>query len=113
MQDKDLTGFQTVFNELIGYKLFHSFITDGGVSPESSKRCIEFHRRILEYKDLDCTVARKPIAKKIYNEFIMQDLLVMDHPFSIKLVNNVKGCLANDETDQNLFDVSYFMIINM
>ena len=107
MQEKGQICFDVIFNERIGYKLFRRFIFDSVSPVQHSKRSIQFYEMISEYEGLDCTTKRKPIAKQIYNEFIMPDLLVMDHPFKLDLASYVNDSLSKDETDLNLFSVSF------
>jgi hypothetical protein len=107
LQEREQLSFDVIFSERIGYRLFRKFIVESGPNAVCSKRCIKFHEMITEYRGLDCTVTRKPIAKRLYNEFIMPDLLVMDHPFDLELASYVNDSLSKDETDLDLFDVSW------
>ena len=104
LQENEQISFDIILGERIGYTLFKRFIFDG--CSRFSKRCIDFYEMISEYRCLDCTVTRKPIAKEIYKKFIMPDLLVMDQSFDSELASYVNGCLSKDETDLKLFDVS-------
>ena len=105
LEEKDLLSFDTIFAERIGYQLFERYIFDHG--SKFSIKCIMFHKMISEYKSLDSTATRKPIAKLVYNEFIMPDRLAMVHPFGSELALYVNDCLSKDETDPNLFNVSH------
>lgn len=107
LQDRGQISFDVIFGEHIGYRLFRNFITESGSNKDFSKKYIKFYEMITEYRGLDCTVTRKPIAKRLYNEFIMPDLLAMNHPFDSELASYVNDSLSNDETDLELFDVSY------
>ncbi|XP_063694905.1 G protein-coupled receptor kinase 3-like [Bolinopsis microptera] len=102
LEENEQISFDIILSERIGYTLFKRFIFDGYSG--FSKKCIDFYEMISEYRCLDCTVTRKPIAKEIYKRFIMPDLLAMDQSFDSELASYVNDCLSKDETDLNLFD---------
>lgn len=117
ISEHGLQTFDAVFDDLIGYQLFQKYVYEGGsltfpFIALQSKKCIQLYEMICDYERLDNTAKRKPIAKKIYNTFIMPDLLEMNHPFGLGLAHKVRDAVANEETEATLFDVSTWLDVN-
>ncbi|KAL7670906.1 hypothetical protein ACOME3_005822 [Neoechinorhynchus agilis] len=72
-------NFNYIFNTRHGFLLFKEFCYQGFYQPITE---IQFYEEILNYEKIESNIDRLQSAKKIYDGFIMPELLAHDFKFS-------------------------------
>jgi len=95
-------NFNCIFDEKIGYLLFHEFCT--GSECDESVPQILFYEAIKEYEVLQTVEERLPRAREIFDNHIMKELLSCSHVFSVEALYHVRDLLNKNEVPVALFE---------
>ncbi|KOX67318.1 G protein-coupled receptor kinase 1 [Melipona quadrifasciata] len=66
--------------------------------------CVDALESIKAYEKLECPEERRKLAKEIYDNFIMKELLAHSHEYSAEAVSHVHKYLMKNEVPVNLFE---------
>ncbi|CAG7720404.1 unnamed protein product [Allacma fusca] len=100
MEKKGEVNFDKIFNQRLGYLLFKEFCE----SVEDSIPQIRFYEEIKKYEKLETKEERQKLAREIYDNFIMKELLSHTHNFTKEAVDHVQKHLLKGDVPPNLFE---------
>ncbi|KOC64519.1 G protein-coupled receptor kinase 1 [Habropoda laboriosa] len=101
LEKKKEVTFDKIFNQMFGYLLFKDFCENVAEEPIPQLR---FYEEIKAYEKLECPEERRKLAKEIYDNFIMKELLAHSHEYSAEAVAHVHKYLMKNEVPVNLFE---------
>lgn len=93
--------FEKIFNQRLGYLLFKQFCEEISLEPVPQ---LAFYEEIRRYEKLETIEERRKLAREIYDNFIMKELLSHTHSFSKESVAHVQKYLTKNEVPNNLFE---------
>nr|XP_039268673.1 beta-adrenergic receptor kinase 2-like [Styela clava]XP_039268674.1 beta-adrenergic receptor kinase 2-like [Styela clava] len=97
--ERGLVTFDEVFEQHIGYRLFREYCNELDMPPH-----MKFYEEIRAYKETDDDESRKELAKLIYDEYIMKELLSCSYDFTKKAMDHVRDKLMKEEHPLDLFN---------
>lgn len=101
LEKKKEVNFDKIFNQMFGYLLFKDYCENVAEEPIPQLR---FYEEIKAYEKLECPEERRKLAKEIYDNFIMKELLAHSHEYSSEAVSHVHKYLMKNEVPVNLFE---------
>ena len=101
LEKKKEVNFDKIFNQMFGYLLFKDFCENVAEEPIPQLR---FYEEIKAYEKLECPEERRKLAREIYDNFIMKELLAHTHEYSAEAVSHVHKYLMKNEVPVNLFE---------
>jgi beta-adrenergic-receptor kinase len=101
LTDRNEVNFDSIFDQKLGYLLFHEFCTTDCDEPVPQ---IHFYEAIKEYERLQSVEDRLPRAREIFDNHIMKELLSCSHSFSIEATCHVRELLLKQEVPAGLFE---------
>lgn len=94
-------NFDKIFNQKLGYLLFREFCESVSDEPVPQLR---FYEEIKRYEKLETPEDRRKVAREIYDNFIMKELLSHTYTYSKESVSYVQKHLTKNEVPVNLFE---------
>ncbi|KAI9562065.1 G-protein-coupled receptor kise [Daphnia sinensis] len=94
-------NFDKIFNQRLGFLLFKQYCEE--VSDEPIPQ-LAFYEEIKRYEKLETTEERRKLAREIYDNFIMKELLSHTHTYSKDSVAHVQKYLTKNEVPVHLFE---------
>lgn len=101
LEKNNEVNFDTIFNQMLGYLLFKDFCETVAEEPIPQLR---FYEEIKAYEKLECPEERRKLAREIYDNYIMKELLSHSHEYSQEAVSHVHKYLMKNEVPVNLFE---------
>ncbi|XP_054267062.1 G protein-coupled receptor kinase 1 isoform X1 [Macrosteles quadrilineatus] len=101
LEKKNEVNFDKIFNQVLGYLLFKDFCENVSEEPVPQLR---FYEQIKQYEKLECPDERRKLAREIYDNFIMKELLAHAHDYPKDAVAHVQKYLMKNEVPVNLFE---------
>ncbi|CAG4971835.1 unnamed protein product [Colias eurytheme] len=101
MEKKNEVNFDKIFNQVLGYLLFKEFCEQTSEEPVPH---LKFYEEIKLFEKQECVEERRRIARDIYDNFIMKELLAHSHDYSKECVAHVQKYLMKHEVPPNLFE---------
>ncbi|XP_076477830.1 G protein-coupled receptor kinase 1 isoform X2 [Bombus vancouverensis nearcticus] len=101
LEKKREVNFDKIFNQMFGYLLFKDYCENVAEEPIPQ---LSFYEEIKVYEKLECPEERRILAKEIYDNFIMKELLAHSHEYSAEAVSHVHKYLMKNEVPVNLFE---------
>ncbi|OXU25738.1 hypothetical protein TSAR_000598 [Trichomalopsis sarcophagae] len=101
LEKKNEVNFDKIFNQMLGYLLFKDFCENTSEEPIPQLR---FYEQIKAYEKLECPEERRKLAREIYDNYIMKELLAHTHKYSADAVSHVQEYLIKNEVPVNLFE---------
>ncbi|CAG5089839.1 Similar to Gprk1: G protein-coupled receptor kinase 1 (Drosophila melanogaster), partial [Cotesia congregata] len=101
LEAKNDVNFDKIFNQMLGYLLFKEFCETVSEEPVPQLR---FYEEIKAYEKLEAPEERRKLAREIYDNFIMKELLAHSHEYSTDAVSHVHKYLMKNEVPVNLFE---------
>ncbi|CAG0878911.1 unnamed protein product, partial [Darwinula stevensoni] len=95
--------FEKIFNQRLGYLLFKEYCET--ISEEPIPQ-IKFYEEIKRYEKTENLEERRKLAREIYDNFIMRELLSNSHSYSKDVVNHVQKYLTKNEVPCDLFELT-------
>ncbi|XP_070508452.1 G protein-coupled receptor kinase 1 [Chironomus tepperi] len=93
--------FDKIFNQKIGFLLFKDYCENYREDPVPQ---LKFYEEIRNFEKTECAEERKKLAKSIYDNFIMKEMLSHTHEYSKECVAHVNSHLQKNEVPTNLFE---------
>ncbi|XP_022106066.1 beta-adrenergic receptor kinase 2-like isoform X1 [Acanthaster planci] len=100
LEERNEITFEKIFKQKLGFLLFKDFCENVSEVPVPQ---LEFYEEIIEYEKLDSEEERLKRARKIFDNYVMKDLLSSSHPFSNEAVESVRQSLIKREVPTDLF----------
>ncbi|XP_059481105.1 G protein-coupled receptor kinase 1 [Neocloeon triangulifer] len=100
LEKKGEVNFDKIFNQVLGYLLFKDMCEN----LEEPVPQLKFYEEIKKYEKLDAVEDRRRVAREIYDNFIMKELLAHSHDYSKETVAQVQKQLMKNEVPVNLFE---------
>lgn len=99
--------FDKIFNQKLGFLLFKEYCNSLYDEPVPQ---LKFYEEIKRYEKLETDEERWKVAKNIYDQFIMKELLSSSHTYSKKTLEPVQTHLAkyNPNNNKNSLPTSLF-----
>jgi len=88
-------------SDFAGFLLFKQYCEE--INPEPVPQ-LTFYEEIRRYEKLETVEERRKLAREIYDNFIMKELLSHTHSFSKESVAHVQKYLTKNEVPNNLFE---------
>jgi len=110
LEKKEEVNFDKIFNQVLGYLLFKDFcehLPEDEQIPE-----INFYDEIKRYEKLESVDERRKLARDIYDNYIMKELLSHTHNYPKDAVAHVQKYLMKNEVPVNLFEPYIKVIFN-
>ncbi|XP_025195273.1 G protein-coupled receptor kinase 1 isoform X1 [Melanaphis sacchari] len=110
LEKKEEVNFDKIFNQVLGYLLFKDFcehLPEDEQIPE-----INFYDEIKRYEKLESIDERRKLARDIYDNYIMKELLSHTHNYPKDAVAHVQKYLMKNEVPVNLFEPYIKVIFN-
>ncbi|XP_024874981.1 G protein-coupled receptor kinase 1-like isoform X1 [Temnothorax curvispinosus] len=101
LEKNNEVNFDKIFNQMLGYLLFKDFCETVAEEPIPQLR---FYEEIKAYEKLECPEERRKLAREIYDNYIMKELLAHSHEYSQEAVSHVHKYLMKNEVPVNLFE---------
>ncbi|XP_063972850.1 G protein-coupled receptor kinase 1 [Diachasmimorpha longicaudata] len=101
LEKKGEAEFNKIFNQTLGYLLFKDFCETVAEEPIPQLR---FYDEIKAYEKLETVEERQKLAREIYDNYIMKELLAHSHEYSRAAVAWVHKYLMKNEVPLHLFD---------
>uniref|UniRef100_A0ABD2WF83 G protein-coupled receptor kinase n=1 Tax=Trichogramma kaykai TaxID=54128 RepID=A0ABD2WF83_9HYME len=101
LEKKNEVNFDKIFNQMLGYLLFKDFCENSSDEPIPQLR---FYEQIKAYEKLECPDERRKLAREIYDNYIMKELLAHSHAYSEDTITHVQDHLVKHEVPVNLFE---------
>jgi beta-adrenergic-receptor kinase len=101
LEKKNDITFDKIFHQRLGYLLFKDFCEN--VADDSALH-IKFYEEIIRYEKTETLEERRKLARDIYDNFIMKELLSHTHIFSKSAVDHVQKQLLKGECPSHLFE---------
>ncbi|XP_037728538.1 G protein-coupled receptor kinase 1 isoform X3 [Drosophila subpulchrella] len=96
-------NFHKIFNEVLGYLLFKDFCEYDSDEPIQQ---LKFFEQIKIFEKTECYEERKKLAREIYDNFIMEEMLSHTYEYSKNAVASVQKYLLKNEVPVNLFELT-------
>ncbi|XP_046442093.1 G protein-coupled receptor kinase 1-like [Daphnia pulex] len=93
--------FDKIFNQRLGFLLFKQYCEE--ISDEPIPQ-LGFYEEIKRYEKLETIEDRRKLAREIYDNFIMKELLSHTHTYSKEAVAHVQKYLTKNEVPAHLFE---------
>ncbi|XP_011630610.1 LOW QUALITY PROTEIN: G protein-coupled receptor kinase 1 [Pogonomyrmex barbatus] len=100
LEKNNETTFDKIFHQMFGYLLFKQFCE----TTEDVISHLRFYEEIKTYEKLENTEERRNTARRIYDNYIMQELLSHTYEYSQEAVSHVHKYLVKNEVPDNLFE---------
>ncbi|XP_023248639.1 G protein-coupled receptor kinase 1 [Copidosoma floridanum] len=100
LEKKNEVNFDKIFNQMLGYLLFKDFCENA----EEPIPQLRFYEQVKAYEKLECPEERRKLAREIYDNYIMKELLAHTHEYSQSAVEHVQEYLLKNEVPVNLFE---------
>ncbi|XP_039227184.1 G protein-coupled receptor kinase 1 isoform X5 [Drosophila yakuba] len=94
-------NFHKIFNEVLGYLLFKDFCENDSDEPIQQ---LKFFEQIKIFEKTECYDERKKMARDIYDNFIMEEMLSHTYEYSKHAVASVQKYLLKNEVPVELFE---------
>ncbi|GAB6030161.1 G protein-coupled receptor kinase 1 [Chamberlinius hualienensis] len=94
-------NFDKIFNQKLGFLLFREFCETIYEEPVPQ---LKFYEVIKEYEKMETAEERRKMAREIYDNSIMKELLSHTHMYSKEAVTHVQKYLTKNEVPVNLFE---------
>jgi beta-adrenergic-receptor kinase len=91
--------FEKIFNQELGFLLFKDFCNACCDEPVPQ---LKFYEEIKRFEKLETDEERWKVAKDIYDQFIMKELLSSSHSYSKQTLESVQNHLAKCSTPANM-----------
>ncbi|CAH0390418.1 unnamed protein product [Bemisia tabaci] len=101
LEKKNEVNFDTIFKEVLGFRLFKEFCES---IPDEPIPQLSFYEQIKQYEKLETVEERMKLAKEIYDNYIMKELLASSHDYPKEAVTHVQSFLMKNEVPVNLFE---------
>ncbi|KAG5321709.1 GPRK1 kinase, partial [Acromyrmex charruanus] len=101
LEKNNEVNFDKIFNQMLGYLLFKDFCETVAEEPIPQLR---FYEEIKAYEKLECPEERRKLAREIYDNYIMKELLSHSHEYSQEAVAHVHKYLMKNEVPVDLFE---------
>ncbi|XP_071479220.1 G protein-coupled receptor kinase 3-like isoform X2 [Diadema antillarum] len=105
---KEIT-FDKVFGQKLGYLLFKDYCEN---CADVQVQQLQFYEAIKDYEKRDTLDDRLEEARRIFDNYIMKEVLSCTHQFSKEAVENVRQKLTNQEAKPDLFSEYITEILN-
>ncbi|GAB0096082.1 RGS domain [Sergentomyia squamirostris] len=102
LEKENEISFDKIFNQILGYLLFKDFCENISEEPVPH---LKFYEQIKNYEKTECHDERRKLAREIYDNFIMKEMLSHTHEYSKEAVSHVQKYLMKNEVPVNLFEV--------
>jgi len=97
----DEVNFDKIFNQRLGFLLFKQYCEE--ISGEAVPQ-LSFYEEIKRYEKMETVEERRKLAREIYDNFIMKELLSHTHSYSKESVAHVQKYLTKNEVPTPLFE---------
>ncbi|XP_041674030.1 G protein-coupled receptor kinase 1 isoform X2 [Drosophila eugracilis] len=94
-------NFHKIFNEVLGYLLFKDFCENDSDEPIQQ---LKFFEQIKLFEKTECYDERKKLAREVYDNFIMEEMLSHTYEYSKNAVASVQKYLLKNEVPVDLFE---------
>ncbi|XP_018788744.1 PREDICTED: G protein-coupled receptor kinase 1 [Bactrocera latifrons] len=94
-------NFHKIFNQILGYLLFKDFCENDSEEPIQQ---LKFYEQIKNFEKTESYEERKELAREIYDNFIMEEMLSHTYEYSKEAVASVQKYLLKNEVPVNLFE---------
>ncbi|KAG4078925.1 hypothetical protein HA402_010877 [Bradysia odoriphaga] len=101
LEKENEISFDKIFNQILGYLLFKDFCENVSEEPVPH---LKFYEEIKSYEKTECHDERRKLAREIYDNFIMKEMLSHTHEYSKEAVAHVQKYLMKNEVPVNLFE---------
>uniref|UniRef100_A0A1B0DAJ7 Uncharacterized protein n=1 Tax=Phlebotomus papatasi TaxID=29031 RepID=A0A1B0DAJ7_PHLPP len=101
LEKENEISFDKIFNQILGYLLFKDFCENVSEEPVPH---LKFYEQIKNYEKTECHDERRKLAREIYDNFIMKEMLSHTHEYSKEAVSHVQKYLMKNEVPVNLFE---------
>lgn len=97
----DEVNFDKIFNQRLGFLLFKQYCEE--ISDEAVPQ-LSFYEEIKRFEKMETVEERRKLAREIYDNFIMKELLSHTHSYSKESVAHVQKYLTKNEVPTQLFE---------
>nr|AAF05109.1 G protein-coupled receptor kinase type 2 [Homarus americanus] len=94
-------NFDKIFNQKLGYLLYKDFSENVCEDPVHQ---LKFYEEIKTYEKIENKEERRKVAREIYDNFIMKELLSNTHAYNKESVAFVQKHLTKNEVPTDLFE---------
>lgn len=94
-------NFEKIFNQKLGYLLYKDFSENVCEEPVHQ---LKFYEEIKTYEKIENKEERRKVAREIYDNFIMKELLSNTHAYNKESVAFVQKHLTKNEVPTDLFE---------
>jgi len=101
LEKMDEVTFDKIFNQRLGFLLFKQYCEE--ISDEALPQ-LSFYEEIKRYEKMETVEERRKLAREIYDNFIMKELLSHTHSYSKESVAHVQKYLTKNEVPAHLFE---------
>ncbi|XP_020809811.1 G protein-coupled receptor kinase 1 isoform X2 [Drosophila serrata] len=101
LEKENELNFHKIFNEVLGYLLFKDFCENDSDEPIQQ---LKFYEQIKTFEKTECYDERKKLAREIYDNFIMEEMLSHTYEYSKDAVASVQKYLLKNEVPVDLFE---------
>ncbi|XP_068144802.1 G protein-coupled receptor kinase 1 [Drosophila tropicalis] len=101
LEKENELNFHKIFNEVLGYLLFKDFCENDSDEPIQQ---LKFYEQIKNFEKTECYEERKKLAREIYDNFIMEEMLSHTYEYSKDAVASVQKYLLKNEVPMDLFE---------
>ncbi|KAK2574055.1 Beta-adrenergic receptor kinase 2 [Acropora cervicornis] len=103
LSERGEVQFDKIFDQTIGYLVFKDFCETQCDEPVPQ---LAFYEKIKEYEKLQFLDERLIMAKEIYDNHIMTELLARSHSFSVQAETKVREAIRSKELTSTLFELT-------
>ncbi|XP_034650840.1 G protein-coupled receptor kinase 1 isoform X2 [Drosophila subobscura] len=103
LEKESQLNFHKIFNEVLGYLLFKDFCENDSDEPIQQ---LKFYEQIKCFEKTECYEERKKLAREIYDNFIMEEMLSHTYEYSKDAVASVQKYLLKNEVPVDLFELT-------
>ncbi|XP_041451278.1 G protein-coupled receptor kinase 1 isoform X1 [Drosophila obscura] len=103
LEKESQLNFHKIFNEVLGYLLFKDFCENDSDEPIQQ---LKFYEQIKCFEKTECYDERKKLAREIYDNFIMEEMLSHTYEYSKDAVASVQKYLLKNEVPVDLFELT-------
>ncbi|XP_015758780.1 PREDICTED: beta-adrenergic receptor kinase 2-like [Acropora digitifera] len=100
LSERGEVQFDKIFDQTIGYLVFKDFCE----TCDEQVPQLAFYEKIKEYEKLQFLDERLIMAKEIYDNHIMTELLARSHSFSVQAETKVREAIRSKELTSTLFE---------
>ena len=86
--------FEKIFHQKVGFLLFKDFC-ENCYDPELPVAQLQFYEDIMKFEKLETDEERWQLAKQVYDNYIMKELISQSHQYSKESVEFVQNYLKN------------------